>query len=200
MQETAPARRPRPSFADDLDETLAEALRLLARGAADRRSPFHTPTLATIGVDGAPQLRSVVLRGFDVAARVLRIHTDLRSAKWEELQLEPRCQLHVYDVGAQIQLRMSCRARLHAGDAVSAGFWQASPPSCRKIYANEPAPGTALEVPSPSGSDPDAGAVHFAVLLLEMDALEWLWLSHDGHRRARFGWEAGGTRLQWVAP
>jgi len=52
-----------------LDEIRADAFRLIARGVADRRSPFRTPTLATVGVDGRPRLRTVVLRAFDAAAR-----------------------------------------------------------------------------------------------------------------------------------
>ena len=40
-----------PSFYNDLDGTLAESWRLIARGMADRRSPFHHPTLATLGVN-----------------------------------------------------------------------------------------------------------------------------------------------------
>jgi len=35
-------------------KSLAEAFRLLSRGVADRRSPFHTPCLATVGADGIP--------------------------------------------------------------------------------------------------------------------------------------------------
>jgi pyridoxamine 5'-phosphate oxidase len=71
---------PIPSFYDDLDGTLAEAWRLISRGVADRRSPFHHPVVATIGGDGAPQARTVILRACDPAAQRLRFHTDARSA------------------------------------------------------------------------------------------------------------------------
>ena len=81
---------PRPDPPVDLDDVLAESFRLLARGVADRRSPFHTPTLASLNADGAPSLRTVVLRGFDPARRELRVHTDARSAKLAELAAEPR--------------------------------------------------------------------------------------------------------------
>ena len=60
---------PRPAFADDLAASLQEAFRLLANAVPDRRSPLHTPTVATLDESGAPSLRTVVLRGFDADAR-----------------------------------------------------------------------------------------------------------------------------------
>ena len=42
-------------FYNDLDATLGELWRRLARGVADRRSGFHTVQLASIGLDGAPR-------------------------------------------------------------------------------------------------------------------------------------------------
>ncbi len=80
-----------------LEGALHAAFGRLAEGARDGRSPFRTPALATLGRDGAPQLRTVVLRGFDPAARSLSIHTDRRSAKVAELAADPRAALHVYD-------------------------------------------------------------------------------------------------------
>jgi pyridoxamine 5'-phosphate oxidase len=56
---------PIPAFYDDIEATLAHALALLVRGVPDRRSPFHHPVVATIGTDGRPRLRTVVLRGFE---------------------------------------------------------------------------------------------------------------------------------------
>ena len=57
----SPRRRRTPT------NLAAHALRLLARGAADRRAAFHTPTLSTVGLDGRPRARTVVMRGLDVA-------------------------------------------------------------------------------------------------------------------------------------
>jgi pyridoxine/pyridoxamine 5'-phosphate oxidase len=66
---------------DDLEGTLAYAWGLLERGVSDRHSPIHTPTVATIGGDGRPSIRTVVLRDCDLDARMLRFHTDRRAPK-----------------------------------------------------------------------------------------------------------------------
>jgi pyridoxine/pyridoxamine 5'-phosphate oxidase len=95
-----------PSHADDLNEVLAETFRLLARGVADRRSAFRTPTIATVGPDGAPRIRTMVSRRFDPAARRLTLHTDRRAAKLSEIDQQPSVAVHVYDARAAVHVRL----------------------------------------------------------------------------------------------
>ncbi|WP_027284420.1 pyridoxamine 5'-phosphate oxidase family protein [Rubritepida flocculans] len=192
--------KPRPAFADDLAAARAEAFALLARGVADRRHAFHTPTLASIGLDGAPRARTLVLRGFDAETRSLRLHSDARSAKIAELAREPRAALHLYDARAQIQLRLEGRASLHREDALAEAAWAASRPFSRMCYALAPAPGTPLAAPPPAPRDPDSGRAHFAVILFTFARMEWLWLDAAGHRRARFAWGEAGEEATWLAP
>lgn len=101
------ARHALPIYYDDLDASLAEAWRLLVRGAADRKSPIHTPAIASIGVDGAPKVRVVVLRAADPASRTLRFHTDRRGQKIAEFAACPLVQIIAYDPHQKIQLRLS---------------------------------------------------------------------------------------------
>lgn len=190
----------RPPPPATLEEALAEAFRLLARGVADRRSPLHTPTLATIGLDGAPRLRTVVLRGFDAAARRCRIHTDRRSAKVAELLRDPRAALHGYDPGLAVQLRLEGRARVHADDAVADAAWATSRPASRACYAIGPAPGSAVAAPPPAPEDAHSGRANFAVVELEFAGLEWLHLDSAGHRRAGFAWDGGAPAATWLVP
>jgi hypothetical protein len=190
-----------PSHADDLDEVLAEAYRLLARGVADRRSAFRTPTIATVGPDGAPRIRTIVLRRFEPAARRLTLHTDRRAAKLSEIDHQPRVAVHVYDARGAVQVRLSARAAVHVADDLAREAWAAGVPSSHTCYAVSPAPGTAVAAPPPAPTDPDAGFANFAVLALTFDTLEWLWLYHGGHRRARFTWADDGSRgAAWLVP
>jgi len=195
------ARPPRPAHADDLGAVRAEAFALLARGVADRRSPFHTPTLATIGIDGAPRARTLVLRGFDAPTRSLRLHSDARSAKRAELARDPRACLHLYDAGRQVQLRLEGTASLHREDDLADAAWHASRPFSRLCYAIEPAPGTPVALPPPAPAEEGEGRAHFMALRLAFDRMEWLWLSAQGHRRARFAWNAAGEEeATWLVP
>jgi hypothetical protein len=183
------------------EEALADAFRLLSRGVADRRSAFHTPPLATRGLDGAPSLRTVVLRGFDPATRVLRIHTDRRSPKAAEILADPRAALHAYDAGAQVQMRLAGRAMLHLDDATADAAWDSSREMSRVTYATADAPGTPVAAPPAAPHDPVAGRANFAVSLLRIVTLDWLLLAAAGHRRARFAWDGSGAQSAgWVAP
>jgi pyridoxamine 5'-phosphate oxidase len=184
-----------------LEACLAEAFRCLSRGVADRRSAFHTPTLATVSPDGAPEARTLVLRGFDPAGRVVRLHSDLRAGKVASLARERRAELHLYDAGAKLQLRLAGRATVHRDDAVAEAAWAASREMSRMCYAVEPGPGMPVPAPPPAPQDPAAGRAHFAAILLRFDRLESLELAHAGHRRARFDWDAEGRlAATWLVP
>lgn len=195
---TAP--RPRPAHADDLAAVRAEAFALLARGVADRRSPFHTPTLASIGLDGAPRARTLVLRGFDAPSRTLRLHSDARSDKRAEFARDPRACLHLYDAGHQVQIRLEGQMALHQDDAVADAAWAASRPFSQLCYGIEPAPGTPMAAPPLAPTEPAEGRAHFMALRLTFTRLEWLWLAAFGHRRARFTWSPAGEEATWLVP
>jgi pyridoxamine 5'-phosphate oxidase len=197
---------PTPSFYDDLGETLAEAWRLMARGVADRRSAFHHPALATAGADGAPEVRTVILRACDVAGRSLRFHTDQRSGKARELAANPRAALHFYDPGSKIQLRAAGRAALHANDAVADAAWAGSRPISRQVYGVMPGPGAeiasggAFRMIDGEGAEDAPGRANFMAVVLEVQRLEWLYLAAAGHRRALFTWDGGTLRSAWLSP
>jgi pyridoxamine 5'-phosphate oxidase len=197
---------PPPSFYDDLDGTLAEAWRLIARGVADRRSPFHHPTVATLGLDGFPQARTVILRGCDVASRTLRFHTDARSMKAREIGADGRAALHFYDPGVKIQIRVSGTATLHTSDAAADAAWTGSRVFSRQCYGIAPGPGTGIamgggfSLPDVTDDATAAGRANFAAITIGVARLEWLYLAAAGHRRARFAWDSGALDAGWLAP
>jgi hypothetical protein len=197
---------PRPSFYDDLDGTLAEAWRLLARGVADRRSAFHHPVVATVGLDGTPRARTVILRGCDAVRRVMRFHTDARSQKIKEIASRPDAALHFYDPAAKIQLRLAGRAVAHRDDAVADAAWAGSRLFSRQCYGVAPGPGTPITaggdftLPDTSEEATAGGRAQFVAVTVHVDRLEWLYLAAAGHRRARFDWTGGALRAEWLSP
>jgi pyridoxamine 5'-phosphate oxidase len=190
-----------------LDEVRASAFAVLSRAVNDRRSAMHVIALATTGLDGRPRLRNVVLRAFDPVRRILRFHTDLRSAKIAELRLEPRVALLAYDPGHKLQIRIEGEARLHHADDVSRDAWASSQPMSRQCYGVAPGPGTpigeggAFTLPQ-SPPDFDAGEASFVAVLCTIASLDWLSLAHSGHRRAHFAWPSGTAEpvARWLVP
>jgi pyridoxamine 5'-phosphate oxidase len=191
----------RPAFADDIMASLQEAFRLLADAVPNRRSAFHTPTIASLDDTGAPSLRTVVLRGFDADARSLRFHTDRRSDKARGIARDPRVMMHFYDAALHIQLRVAGRAVLHLEDAVADAAWEGSRSSSRMCYAAPDASGAIVPGPPAAPKDSEIGRPHFAAVVIGFYKLEWLWLAAAGHQRARFSWdEAGHLSADWIAP
>lgn len=185
----------KPLFYDDLEGTRLEAWKLLTRGVADRRSPFHTPTIATVGLDGAPRMRTVVLRAAEPSARLLRFHTDARSGKVAEIARDPRVGVHVYDARSKIQLRLDGIARVHPWPAQRAqAAWDASRPQSRACYAQALAPAAVIAAPHEGEARAGEGVENFNIVEVEVNAIEWLYLFHAGHRRARFVWESENTQ------
>jgi hypothetical protein len=196
------------AYRDDLVGAFAEAWARMARGAADRRSAFHVGQLATVDAEGAPQVRSVVLRGADRARRTLRLHTDRRSPKARELAAEPRTAFLLYDARARLQLRLTGRARLSTDGPGPDAAWAASRPGARVCYRQPVAPGAPIAAPGAvdpgpearAPADPEAGRATFATVEIEIARLDWLYLAASGHRRALFTWEGEGWRGGWLAP
>ena len=206
MQEDRWARGPEtlPDYYDELDGSLDQAWAYLRQGVRDRTSLFHTPVFATVDEDGAPQVRTVVLRDTSRENAILRFHSDWRSGKLEHLKRDARCGVHAYDPVAKIQLRLGGTASVHHEDDIAEAAWQGSREMSRLCYTQGQAPGAVLHGPRDATSDdaPDlvAGRPNFCVVLMSVIRIEWLYLSHLGHRRAAWTRSDGAWSGTWLAP
>ncbi|MFM7245197.1 MAG: pyridoxamine 5'-phosphate oxidase family protein [Planctomycetaceae bacterium] len=171
----------------------------LTAATASARHPLHLATLATIGADGAPQARTVVLRYLDTARGEIRFHTDIRSPKVAAMRHDPRVALHWYDPAMRVQVRIPAVATIHHGDAVAVDALSRSAAMSRACYAAAHGPGTTLaEFPSsptaPAEGD-DAPLLAFAVVACRFDAVELLCLHAVGHQRVRL--HVAQTPVTW---
>jgi pyridoxamine 5'-phosphate oxidase len=187
---------------------------LLTEASARRQSPLHTVALATTSVDGLPDARTVVFRGFDPAIPACRIHTDVRSPKVAALRRNPQAVLLWYAAEWKLQLRARATIMVHHLDEVATHYWEASQVRSRRAYRAPHPPGT-MQPDSVTDLAPDiqdaeateantaAGFAHFTVLLATLEDLEWLTLSASGNRRGRLRFAApdsSGWRHEWLAP
>jgi len=197
---------------DNFEEAWQQARTLLEDAVKNRKSQMHTPVFATLGADGMPEARTCTLRAFDAEARTLRFHADVRSPKVQELAADPRISVLFYDRDAKVQIRIKGRARIHAGDPLAEAAWESSRRFARRCYVQSHGPSTVSEVPT-SGLDPDLegreptdeemarGFPNFRAVVIHVDSLDWVYLSHLGHRRALFNWDDDGTRqASWLVP
>ena len=194
---------PTPPHLHDLSAVLATARNILAEGAINRHAPAHTPTFATISLEGRPRLRTIVLRGFEESSMQLWFHTDRRSRKIDELLKNPSAALHVYDRDQKVQLQISGLTTLHLDDDVTEAAWAKSRPMSRMCYQITQAPGSVIKDPHHAVQEPSrnaGGSDNFMVAALRIEALEWLFLDARGHRRARFSRNEGAWSGTWLVP
>jgi len=167
----------------------------IIRGVHDKRSPARHLTIATVAPDGRPELRTVVLRAAERSAATLEMHTDTASPKVTALRANPRAEIHVWDAGQHLQMRLSGRVEVLTGAKV-ADRWARIPRAARQSYGSCPPPGAQIDGPFKydTPGDPD----RFAALVCYLNRIDLLRLDTPHHRavyQAEDGW-AG----HWVAP
>ena len=200
---------PIAAAADSLPQTLPALLDgLWSRigGALDGRwRPWALPTLVTVAEDGAPRARVLALRAADPAARRFLFHTDARSDKIRDIAAEERVAVLFFDRDDAVQARFDGVAHLHHADPVAAAAWRDVSGLRRTACAVEAEPGSPLDATQrfdalAAGADPDAAFTNFAVLAVEVEAIDWLWLGPGDMRRARFAWTGTRWSSSWIVP
>jgi pyridoxamine 5'-phosphate oxidase len=164
----------------------------LARAVRDRQHGWRLPVLATVDGDAA-DARTVVLREVEQASRTLVLFTDARSPKVGQIGEHPLGMLVMWSPHLGWQLRARVRLAVETAGLRVTSHWAtlSMTPSAQDYLAPRP-PGTPLDTPAPQRE----ARGHFAIVTAEVLALDWLSLSAEGHRRARFD----ATGAGWLTP
>lgn len=168
----------------------------LGRASVDRHHAWRTPVLATMGCDGSPNARTVVLRKVDINQQTLCFYTDARSAKVRELAIEPKAVLAFWSARLNWQLRVKVEISVVSEGPELQVHWQRVKQSASAgDYMATDAPGT--ERPTGFSTAQNlSGDHHFALLNAQVLQMDWLELGHGAHRRARLS----ADTWQWLIP
>ena len=157
----------------------------LQRATQDRHHEWRTPVLATVGTDGLPQARTVVLRHVDSKLGKLQIYTDSRSPKVAELAARQVLSMSFWSKRLGWQLRVRAASSVQrTGPEVDAVWARVSQSPAAGDYLAASAPGAVLPA---AGAAPAAGLQnqhHLAIITAEVNEIDWLELARTGHRRA----------------
>ncbi len=197
-------------IADDLPAILDDIWVRLTRGAADRKSPMHTPIVGTVGPGGTCEQRVMVLRKVDRRGAILRFHTDIRSTKVAGIEGAPVGVIG-YDPGRKVQVRAQGTATVLTDCPDVEAAWATTTLSGRRSYLTILPPGTVVGaatsgLPDQSEMQPavlqatNVGRANFALVIVTLTQVEWLRLTHDGHRRARFTRSGTDWAGEWLIP
>jgi len=192
---------------ESLTQTYDRLWSCLESGVGTQRSPFTMVQAATLGLDGAPKVRTIVLRQVSRADRLLAFHTDARSEKVAELRRDPRIAVVANDLDALVQIRAEGVASICDDEAQRRAIWQSSRPHTLLLYRAPLRPGTPIEspeeahvTPSPGDAPTDDGYRNFCLVHVTVTRIDWLELARGGHRRAVFDVNDDGYAGRWIAP
>jgi pyridoxine/pyridoxamine 5'-phosphate oxidase len=171
----------------------------LQRATQDRHHEWRTPVLASVSADGLPQARSVVLRHADAKLGTLQIYTDGRSPKVAELAFKPVLMLAFWSKRLNWQLRVKASVSVqHKGPEVDSVWARVSQSHAAGDYLSARAPGDLLQSaavdaePALASSPLPSPSHNLAIITAQVQSIDWLELSREGHRRAVFqdqAWE-----------
>ncbi|QTO21920.1 pyridoxamine 5'-phosphate oxidase family protein [Burkholderia seminalis] len=196
-------------MSDPTSESLAQTYdriwSCLETGVGARRSPFTMLQAATLGLDGTPKVRTIVLRQVSRADRVLSFHTDARSEKVAELRRDPRFSIVANDLDALVQIRAQGIASICEDEAQRRAIWASSRPHTLLLYRAPLPPGTPIASPEHAHIDGTApsgdGYENFCLIHMTVTRIDWLELARTGHRRAVFDLNGeSGYEARWIAP
>ena len=151
--------------------------------------------LATVSMDGRPEARTVVLRDVSRASSILRVNTDVVSAKVTSLGAHPFAELLYWNAETVLQLRLKARVEIMRGDE-TASIWPSIPRESRSNYGSNPETGT----PISNVFDYEKLGLpqNFAILTFHVDDIDVVELG-DRHRRAHFNRKSDWVG-QWIVP
>ncbi|WP_321802711.1 pyridoxamine 5'-phosphate oxidase family protein [Burkholderia sp. BCC1993] len=194
---------------ESLTETYDRLWSCLESGVSAQRSPFTMLQAATLGLDGAPKVRTIVLRQVSRADRLLSFNTDARSQKVAELRRDARIAIVANDLDSLVQIRAEGVASICDDEAQRRAVWQSSRPHTLLLYRAPLRPGTPIESPDEAHvtagattetATTDDGYRNFCLLHVTVTRIDWLELARSGHRRAVFDLNDEGYEGRWVAP
>lgn len=155
----------------------------LKKGVSQIGHSFRYCTLATIGLENVPRLRTVVLRhvseGLD-----LTFYTDYRSKKIIHIKENSQVSLLFYDPKNRLQVQVEGLATTITDKNVLRKHWSDVQPNNRKDYITKEPPGSTI-------IDPETVEYlerenHFCMLKIEPLRIEYLKLQQPHHLRILF--------------
>lgn len=156
----------------------------------DSRHSFRYPVLAT-SHNGELKQRVLVLRNF-IDDKQLVFYSDSRSQKVAHIKNHPNVSICFFDTVRKTQVQINGIVTLSS-----------VPPSDlvdhqKNDYNSEMAPGTKIASLDQLRSTSE---FHFSKITVAIESIDWLQLSREGHRRAKFEQDTKGEWLgSYVVP
>ena len=196
----------------DLTEILNDCWEQLSAGVKSSKHPFHHPVLGTTNGDFA-ETRTVILRKVIPKEQSLIFHSDARSPKIEQLKKNNKVTWLFYDEQSRVQIRIKAEAIINHKNDFALERWNASRLESRRCYLSNPAPSSISEIATDglpknlsvkdlTEENVASGFENFVVIQTKVLELDWLFLNHAAHKRAKFSYHPENNEViqHWLIP
>ncbi|MEP3208753.1 MAG: pyridoxamine 5'-phosphate oxidase family protein [Maribacter sp.] len=173
------------------DRFFSELKRELQQGVHKKGHSFRYGTLATVGLETMPRLRTVVLRKVSEDLK-LTFFTDKRSKKLIHIKENNKVSMLFYDPKQLLQVKVEGLANSISDAPILKKYWNAVQPNSRKDYTTAHAPGSSISNPDKVDYLNDEN--YFCILEIEPFRIEYLKLKRPNHLRVQFSKKEG----EWV--
>ena len=189
----------RISINSNLEDIYANIWSCLSSGIQNRHSDFHTFSLATC-VNSVVHNRTVVLRGCSDESGSITFHTHSSSQKIKEIRENDNVECLFYSRKHKIQIRIKGKAIIHQNNELCRDKWEKMSKQSQLCYFQNIEPGMKIDKPEQIQQiHRNQMSEYFIIIEVLVVKTDWLYLSHEGHRRAEFENNNINTG-QWLAP
>ena len=182
------------------DEIFKEELNDLHSAVHDAGHDYHLFTIATVN-DKTPEIRTVVLRDFNIKKFQISFHTDARSPKYSQVKSNPAISALFYSTQKRTQLRIHGNAIICKDQNLLNMLWSNLNKDSRECYQGEVPPSG--KIPKPKiindTSRSMSGFENFSRISIEIYSVEILRLHHLGHKRLLCDISKDPVEFQWIA-
>ena len=184
---------------NNTNEIYENIWKCLDKGVNNRLSDYHTFALAT-SPKNIVEVRTVVLRGYDRKNQSIIFHTNNLTNKISEIQNNPSVGALFYDRKEKVQIRLNGDAVISNMDQYCKERWDKMSSQSQECYYQNISPGKNIESPGiVKNKLENKLSENFTVITININKIDWLYLSSAGHTRVKFLKNDGFTG-QWVAP
>ncbi|QLE02959.1 pyridoxamine 5'-phosphate oxidase family protein [Galbibacter sp. BG1] len=178
-------------------ELFQTAKSALIEATKDVKHPFRYFTMATIGINNSPRLRTVVLRNVKDDLTI-SLFTDRRSKKVTHLKENNNVCLLFFNHNDMLQLKIDGKAFLEQDEKVLSKAWKKMKEASKNDYRTTQEPGS--KVKDPEMIEYLDTSNHFAIVHIIPSKIEYLELKKDKHVRALFSKEESQWEGSYIVP
>ena len=182
----------------------------MSSAVPDYQDPFHLFYLAS-SLEEIPNIRTVVLRNFSMSKKIFEFHSDIRSPKVNQLNVNSNFSALFYNPDTKIQLRFSGTTNILHKDESTQKRWIGISNSSRRCYLGPYSPSSTIDENHPNIPDEfrfgdpkieetEKGFENFVIVQCKFTSIDYLSLKYSGHSRCRFDFIGKNVSVCWLAP